>query len=557
MPVTVKQALSIGGLKQCKVLAGKGGLNRHILHVDSMEIPNIGSWLAPGELLVTTGYAIQNADTELVNLIQDLHAANAAGLAIKTRFIGSVPGNAIQAAEHLNIPLLEVPSDMAFVEITTPLVKAVVDEQNSRLEFSEAIHRKFIELELNQGGFDGIADMLRSLLCVPVVITDRMFQILALKTAADFEEGEKRLTECCELCAGDDSAINFHQNMSLHIPDLDKGSFEYIFRRIHIKSRVQGYLILYTSADSLPDMFDVILDHAVTTIALEFSKRKALKEQAIFMGNHFFLDILSGNVKNEEECRERASRLHWPNPPFRLLVFDINSCPQLNGDKDEADVQEIKEQVCSIIMAYLQNTISRAAVVMKSDSFTCLIPDSAAGTRESIIKVVHKISQAVSKEVNITFTAGVSSRCQSFHDLTDAYGESRDAIMIALSDHDLKPLVFIEDARLEQAFMKTADNPYIQKYVRKVITTLIEYDMKNGSNLFETLNVFIDCMGIKTKTAEALYLHRNSLAHRIKKIEEITSYDLSRTSDLLSLGFAMKMYPYISTAPTDSFGDAK
>lgn len=77
MPITAEQALSIGGLKECKLLAGHNGLTRHIHHVNSMEIPNIGPWLTHGELLVTTGYSIKNSSEELVDLIRDLHGANA------------------------------------------------------------------------------------------------------------------------------------------------------------------------------------------------------------------------------------------------------------------------------------------------------------------------------------------------------------------------------------------------------------------------------------------------------------------------------------------------
>lgn len=89
-------------------------------------------------------------------------------LAIKTRFIGSIPENAVNEANLLNIVLLEVPSNMPFVNIITPLVKAIVDDQNFRLEYSETIHTKFIELEVNGGGFTGIAAMLCALLNLPL-----------------------------------------------------------------------------------------------------------------------------------------------------------------------------------------------------------------------------------------------------------------------------------------------------------------------------------------------------------------------------------------------------
>lgn len=45
MHLTVNEACSFGGLKECKLLAGESGLDRIICCVDSMEIPDISQWL--------------------------------------------------------------------------------------------------------------------------------------------------------------------------------------------------------------------------------------------------------------------------------------------------------------------------------------------------------------------------------------------------------------------------------------------------------------------------------------------------------------------------------
>jgi DNA-binding PucR family transcriptional regulator len=52
-------------------------------------------------------------------------------------------------------------------------------------------------------------------------------------------------------------------------------------------------------------------------------------------------------------------------------------------------------------------------------------------------------------------------------------------------------------------------------------------------------------MGVRTKTADALYLHRNTLLHRIQKIEQLTGRDLSRSKELTDLALALRMRPFI------------
>ncbi len=152
LSITVADALKIGALSSCKLIAGSRGLNRQVSYIDSMEVPNIQPWLKKNLLMVTTGYSIKDDAKALLRLIIDLYKAGAAGLAIKTRFLGEVSENAIRLAERLAIPLIEIPKEIPFVEITMPLMKAIVDEHNNNMEFSERMNQKFLELELNNGG---------------------------------------------------------------------------------------------------------------------------------------------------------------------------------------------------------------------------------------------------------------------------------------------------------------------------------------------------------------------------------------------------------------------
>ncbi|MCI6275246.1 MAG: helix-turn-helix domain-containing protein [Clostridium sp.] len=94
--------------------------------------------------------------------------------------------------------------------------------------------------------------------------------------------------------------------------------------------------------------------------------------------------------------------------------------------------------------------------------------------------------------------------------------------------------------------LQVSDNDSIQKYIYNTIFIIENYDKQNGSQLLETLNQLILCMGVKTQAAQNLFLHRNTLMYRIKKIEHLTGYNLSNKNDLLSLAIAMKFYPFVA-----------
>lgn len=126
MQLTVNEARTFGGLKECKLLAGEKGLNRVIRCVDSMEIPDIRQWPQQGEFLVTTGYALKDNSEALVQVVEALADKSGSGLALKTRFIGEISRSVLERAEELEIPIFEMPVEMPTISLTEPIVRRVI-----------------------------------------------------------------------------------------------------------------------------------------------------------------------------------------------------------------------------------------------------------------------------------------------------------------------------------------------------------------------------------------------------------------------------------------------
>ena len=70
-------------------------------------------------------------------------------------------------------------------------------------------------------------------------------------------------------------------------------------------------------------------------------------------------------------------------------------------------------------------------------------------------------------------------------------------------------------------------------------------DQRNATHFIDTLDIYIKCRFNMTKTASMLYLHRNSLAYRIKKIEDILGIAIDQQQDVLRIQLsicALKLY---------------
>src|SRR5439155_10764587 len=102
--------------------------------------------------------------------------------------------------------------------------------------------------------------------------------------------------------------------------------------------------------------------------------------------------------------------------------------------------------------------------------------------------------------------------------------------------------------RLLYAFRQSGE---LAAFCEETLATLLEYDAKNGTALVETLEVYFRCDASLHAAAEALFLHRNSLAYRLRRISEITGLVLDNLEDRFRLQLALKGYRLVRGQPLD------
>lgn len=156
--ITVKEAMTLGKLKEGKVIAGEKGLNREITYIDILEVPDIIDWLRSEELILTTGYVFKNNTSLRDTIIEEMAKHNAAGLVIKAnRFLEIIPDKMIQDANKYGLPIILIPSEVPYIEITHPLLKEILIRQNKERWVNENLK------EILSYGIDSIQEIKKKL----------------------------------------------------------------------------------------------------------------------------------------------------------------------------------------------------------------------------------------------------------------------------------------------------------------------------------------------------------------------------------------------------------
>lgn len=113
------------------------------------------------------------------------------------------------------------------------------------------------------------------------------------------------------------------------------------------------------------------------------------------------------------------------------------------------------------------------------------------------------------------------------------YHQVRGALRIGSHMEPKHRIYFYEDFAMYQIIelaaeseLKLISSRNLVHLCNNEIIALILYDQKHNTDMAKILLTYLKCERNTTKTAEALFMHRNTLLYKIKKIEEIIDRDL-------------------------------
>ncbi|NGO14411.1 PucR family transcriptional regulator, partial [Streptomyces sp. HC44] len=127
---TLREILALDSVRSAEpeLLAGEGSLDRPVRWVHSSEVYEGANFLDGGELLLTNGFGLTDADVpSRRRYVRELAARGAAGLAVEVgRSLPRMPDEVTDEARLLGLPLVALRRVVPFVRITEAANRAIV-----------------------------------------------------------------------------------------------------------------------------------------------------------------------------------------------------------------------------------------------------------------------------------------------------------------------------------------------------------------------------------------------------------------------------------------------
>jgi purine catabolism regulator len=494
--------------------AGREAANVPIRWVHITELVDPTPWLSGGELLLTTGLQLGTVD-EQRRFIRRLVDHHLAGLGFGTGFEHArLPSGLLNEARGHEFPLFEVPYEMPFIAITEKAFGRLVNEQYESLQRGIAIHKRLEQLVLEERGLEEVVRALAAAIGGAVAVLDRRGETMAVSEfRRKLAKGAlEAIRDAVLERAAPGKAVAFtpdHPGVSgraLALPVAAGGP-----------EGPQAWLVAVRDSGGLADFERVILQQAVTIVALELMRRRVVRDTERRLAGDVLEEALSGNLR-EHELANRV-RPFGVGAEAAVLVFDL---------PDPGVAETVLDQVMS--------DAGVGALVAARDGLLCAVVDAA---HQEPVELAERARSALAERFGEVLAA--ASRPAPIGALRRSFHEARCALELsALTNGSASRVASHRDLGAFQFLLSVQDDEALALYCESVLGPIEQGEGKYGGELLRSLEAFLENNGQWERAARELYCHRHTLRYRIRRIEELTGRDLSRAGDRIEFWLALR-----------------
>ena len=146
---------------------------------------------------------------------------------------------------------------------------------------------------------------------------------------------------------------------------------------------------------------------------------------------------------------------------------------------------------------------------------------------------------------NITISMGVGTVFSGASSIKNSVEEAKKASKVIRTGNEKRSLRFYDEIGIYRVFFELQDNEVLYNLLEENLGALIRYDSDNDSEMVHTLEVYLEQNCNIAATTDALYVHRNTVKYRIKRIGEILGRDLKDVTVQFNLRMAFKIMSYL------------
>lgn len=193
-------------------------------------------------------------------------------------------------------------------------------------------------------------------------------------------------------------------------------------------------------------------------------------------------------------------------------------------------IPSIQEKIYNYIKSYIDFNSQNLIVQSGMNSIVILDVNSI----KKVYRLVKNIHENIKEKFNITVCFGISSISENVGGMRKSYIEAKKALNVALSSRRsfIKKYQDLDIGLLLEDILDDTKTNFVNKIFKNM-------DKDERSKSIGILIKYFENNGSINKTADELFLHKNTLQYRLNKIKKLTGYDPRVIEDMVVLYLAV------------------
>jgi len=273
---------------------------------------------------------------------------------------------------------------------------------------------------------------------------------------------------------------------------------------------------------SAGDAEHMAVEYAAAVLSMEAARVQSLDESHARARRNLVLDLVAG--RDGPAVLGRAQALSYDlSRPHRVVSVEAGSraAREIDALLHAVSRAAAAARVGSLLAARTSDVIVLADTDAPWERFHAGVNAELRGTRCSI---------------------GVGGRCEGVAEFPRSYRESQLALRIQRAVGRAEQVTVYDDLGVYQVLAAETDMSAMEVFARDWLGTLLDYDAVHGAQLVTTLGEYLESGGSYDTSATALSVHRSTLKYRLRRIREVSGYDLSVPDTQFNLQLATRAW---------------
>lgn len=531
--LTVEDILQRRHFERIEIAAGKEGLKRLVKWVHIVEVTKIGNLLRGNELILSTAVAWRERKELFISILQQLIKSNAVGLCIEIgTYTKAIPHEIIAMANKAEFPIILIMKEVPFVEITQDIHTLLINRQYDMLasleEHSKILNKKLLSIN----HYDEI---------LRVIYDDLQAQIVLL-----FKNYETRF-----------------------FPDIGDLKKSILMKAIETErcEELSKYSILSTPIELLGESYAEILIVSESRALTEYDQL-ILDRTANALAQFFVRELFVEEKRRVEETEWVNAWLDGRETKASILENLSYYMPRVSPQGAVVCIYQQEERSQNINLTYFK-LYFRSILEQKGFSFLAIEKYHSViliiinERRESDWK--KRMTEAIQRllesdleigKLNSNPQIGVGKYVSQLERISESLETAVETVRInkqlAASNS-----YFYDDLHIFRVISILNRQLDLQEIVMEYLEPVITYDQEHNGKLLDTLKTYLACSGSKKETAKILFIVRQTLYHRLEKLEQLLGPDFMEHEKRLALEFMVKAHEYLEASKQEIIGVGK